>query len=376
MKKTLVFDDEVVGHHLEYLHHLYETAGEKVNEEFIFAVPRSFDFISNNYEWKSYPHIKFHYIIDDEIAKLNGNIIRRSYYLSKLLKRIAREFNVTNIFLIVLIGFIPFLPFILGNKYKVSGIIYQIYLYRWKKSSIITKSQDVLKYLILTKLNMFEKLFILNDRVSPYYLNKIFKVQKFHFLPDPVVPILNLELEDMHEQLNIRKNSKVVLHFGSLNRNKGTLEVLQAISLMNSQKYSNYTFIFAGIIQDDIKESFYNLYNNIRKSANIIVFDYYCSINLIGSLCITSDIILCPYKRTNQSSGVIGYAVQFKKPVIVPKQGLLGKLVKTNKIGYLIEDTSPNEILKGIEKSIDPNLSSNYMTINSISNFTKTIFTD
>ena len=62
------------------------------------------------------------------------------------------------------------------------------------------------------------------------------------------------------------------------------------------------------------------------------------------------DVILTPYKRINTSSGAIGYAAQFKKPVIATGGGLLGKLVNKYHLGVLISDVSGESIADGIRR--------------------------
>jgi glycosyltransferase involved in cell wall biosynthesis len=373
MKKTLVFDIEMTGHHLEYLHHLYCAAGQKVNEEFVFAFPESFDDVSSNFEWPYYSNITIHYLKGYDVVKVKCNILKRSYYLSKLLKKTAKDLQITHIFLIVLMQFLPFLPFFLNKKYKVSGIVYQIYLYRWKQSSVFTKLQDVFKYLSLSNFNIFEKVFLLNENSAPHYLNKKYKTNKFYNLVDPVVPIIGNDIRNMREDLEILNKTKVILHLGTMSKTKGTLEIFEALGVMRKEEYTNYTFIFAGKVQDDIKESFYKMYNKFKDKVQIILFDEFCSFEFMGSLLLTCDIILCPYKRTSQSSGIIGYAAQFGKIVIVPKKGMLAKLVRNYKLGLFFENDTPYGIINVIEKTEICSPNNNYLEMNSIKNFTKAI---
>jgi hypothetical protein len=59
----------------------------------------------------------------------------------------------------------------------------------------------------------------------------------------------------------------------------------------------------------------------------------------------SSDVLFALISWTYQSSGVIGYSIQFNKPVIVSDQGLLGKLVRNNKIGITYEKFESQIIL-------------------------------
>lgn len=372
MKRTLYFDYTIKGHHVEYIHHLYEAAGKISNEEFIFAVPLSFTKASINFEWKKYTNIEIFYIDEKYLNKIKGNFLKRAFISTIELNRVAKRFKATDIFLISLMSFIPFLPLIMNSKIKISGIIYQIYLYKWKENSLLSKILDVLKYLIMSKCRIFDNIFILNDKSAPKIINRVFSTNKFKFLPDPIIKIrLNNKL-CCKEFIDKKQDKKIIFHFGVMTRSKGTLNILKSIELFNKD-YNIYTFVFAGLIEPDIKEDFYGIISSYEGKYSIKVFDQYCTFELLDSILKKCDAILCPYERTYQSSGVIGYAAQYKKPVIVPKSGLLGKIVKTYKLGILIDDNSPKEIYNGVLKINNWTSNDKYMYENTVENFTAII---
>ena len=109
---------------------------------------------------------------------------------------------------------------------------------------------------------------------------------------------------------------------------------------LSKDELKGKSFIFAGKVYDDIRDEFYQKYRNLQDKVQILCFDEFCEYSFLGSLCLSSNFILLPYSNTSQSSGVIGYASQFQIPVVVAKQGLLGKLVKRYKLGVLLEDAS------------------------------------
>ena len=51
MARVLIFEKNVGGHHLEYLHHIYIAAGQRNENEYIFALPESFKIEENDLEW-------------------------------------------------------------------------------------------------------------------------------------------------------------------------------------------------------------------------------------------------------------------------------------------------------------------------------------
>lgn len=375
-KKTLYFDDVIEGHHLEYLHHLYIKAGEKKLEYSIFVVHPDFSNVKNKFHWPDFSNVTLLLIDDTDIKKLRSWTVFRSFTLCRLLKKLIEFHNPTNVFLISLMSFIPFIPLFVNKKVRLSGIVYLIYLYRWGKASIITQLFDSIKYLIFSNFKIFESIYLLNDKIAPIYLNKKFKTDVFKYLPDPFVPINEDKIRNLRDELLIGNDKILCLHFGAMTERKGTLEILKAILEVEPEKISRYCFIFAGKISADIKEDFYSLSNEVKAKTQIIIYDDYIDYNFIGSLCITSDFVLIPYKNTEQSSGVICYSAQFEVPVVGPRIGLLGKIIKRNKLGILLDNSSVESIKKFLNNTEDNKylVKSNYLKNNTISQFVNIIF--
>ncbi|MDA3779626.1 MAG: glycosyltransferase, partial [Bacteroidales bacterium] len=249
----------------------------------------------------------------------------------------------------------------------------------WKEVSILKKMQDALKYFLFVKMRVFNKIFILNDSASAKYLNKKFNTNKFKFLPDPYVPIGNSDLHNVRNELNIPENKNVYLHFGDLSPQKGTLEILNAIELLSITELDNLCFIFAGRVNKDIKKEFYLKLKTQKKRTHILFFEGFFDYSFLASLCLSCDYMLLPYKRTSQSSGLIGYAAQFNKPVIAPYEKLLGKLIRKYNLGIMIKNLNPLSLastIKDSNKNLNWVNNSNYIEINNVTNFSNAIFNE
>jgi hypothetical protein len=371
MKKTLIFDHEISGHHIEYLNNLYFHCSKKINERFVFAMNYNYKTLSADYEWPNFQNITIYNINDKDLNILSGGSLKTAFNLCKLLRRVTKEQAVNNILLIVLIKYIPFLPFFINNKIKVSGIIYNIYLYKWNQYSIFSKSIEFLKYSIISNFKVFNKVYILNDNSSPRVLNKYYRTKKFNFLVDPVIEINTSSSQITRSTLSIDSSAYVSIHFGAMNTNKGTLKLLSALSKFSLIDRKKHVFIFAGKISPEIKKDFYRLIKTLPE-INFIIDDKFCTFHEIVNYLSISNLIICPYSRTSQSSGVIGFSSQFNIPVLVPDQGLLAKLVKRNKLGF-VYDGSINSLKNKILEKRYMNVSENYMLKNSINNFLQTL---
>lgn len=373
MKKILIFDVEVSGHHLEYLHHIYSLATQS-KDTYIFCLPKEFNNVKSQFEWKKCDNIIFD--LFDNYTSSHSSILNASYEKCKILKERVKTHSPTNVFLISLMHYLPFLTFILPHHVKVSGIIYQIYLYRWKTSNIIQRLSDVMKYILLSLANCVDKIYILNDKPASHLLNRIYHTKKFAYLPDPFIPIDNVDEEVTREILNIDQSKFVFLHMGDMRKRKGTIDILDSIPLINEKLYDKLCFIFAGKISNEIKEIFYQKVALLNPKVQIIVYDEFCEYSFLAALCHISDYMLIPYKFVNQSSGLIGYSAQFKLPVISPKEGLLGKLVKRYKLGYTIANInkfSIAEFINNVHAYKKFAISNKYLRENNVNNFLSSI---
>ena len=77
-----------------------------------------------------------------------------------------------------------------------------------------------------------------------------------------------------------------------------------------------------------------------------------------------------------QSSGVLGFAAQFNIPLIVPKEGFLGKLVKRNRLGIAYERFEKLYILNALDNAKILPLNYAYLKNHSIDEFSDIILND
>ena len=380
MEQIVIFNTDLNGHHLEYLNHLYLEALNNKTKHYVFSIPQEFNQLKNTLDWPEANHIQFDFLEEDKLKKIKeSSLFKQSYLKSRLLKQQIKKHKANKVFLIMLLQFLPFFPFIIANgKVKISGIVYLIYLYRWKTAPFKLKIMDVFKYLLLTKFKMFDTIYILNDLSSAVYLNKLYKSKKFKVLPDPFVQQTLQGINSRPIPL-IEKDATVYFHFGALTERKGTLDILKAIKQLDMTKIEQpLCFIFAGKVHPEIKTEFYQLTEEINNKVQLIIYDEFCAYEFIGALCKLSNYFLIPYKNVLQSSGVIAYASYYKKPVVGPNEGLLGKLIRKYQLGFTIKNINQQSITTFIEenKELHKKVSHSYIEENSVSNFQKAIFSE
>lgn len=339
---TIIFTHSVAGHNMEYLHHIYEVCRFKLSQKYVFVVPIEFEGIKSKIVWPVADNITFDFISDEEKATyVNCGVLLQSFHLCQILNRRIRKHKATQVFVITLMTLLPFAPFIIRPGVTINGILYKIYLHLWKSVSAVKKIEYVTEYVLLSYFRVFGKIYILNDAASAGILNKLYKTSKFLFLPDPYIPMPSDRLTDIRAEYNLSEDHRLFIHIGAMSVRKGTIAILDSLKYLTNEEKSKYVFLFAGKVLSDIYDEFYDRVRwLLQTDCNIIVKDEFCSYEYFSSLCNACDCILIPYFETAQSSGIIGYAAQFKKPVIASKYGLLGKLVRKYHLGLTTDCTS------------------------------------
>lgn len=345
---VLIYCPYISGHFLEYINHIYHVCIRHEENKYIFVLHPDFVKVKERMTWMHHNgNISFDYLTTSELSSsITGNLFKASFNTAKYIGRKVKHHNAQKVFLPLLISATPFMPLFMSSRVKVSGIIYMIYLYRLVNASFRFKLLNKLKYLVFTKFNVFDNVLILNDQKSVDSLNRIYGVTKFKYIPDPYIPLPANQSNRIRTQYNFASNDKLYIHIGAMNENKGSKEILLSLIDMDTEDLANKVFFFAGKVENEIKEDFYQLFDKVRKKARIELIDDFCSFELFGQLCQECDAIIIPYKRTSQSSGIIGYASQFGKPVIGPESGLLGNLIKEYKLGITLREISSENLIK------------------------------
>lgn len=372
MKRTIYLETSINGHILEYIHNLYNGYIEKNNEEAIFILPDTFKERKDLFDWKISNNVKIETYSSQKYSYLNkGGIIKGSLYKSLFLRDCVKKFNATNIVLLSFFLYLPFLLIIIPNNVQISGIVYKIFIHnrhcKYKLSSMIEWG----RYYMIAKSERIERIYLLNDEKAPEKFNKIFKTSKFFRLPDPYLPV-NGNLINIREKFNIRNDQYIFAQVATMEERHGTLEILEAISLVKDKERN--VFFFSGIIKKNIKVLFLRRVELLKNSGyKIIVNEGFASYIFLASLCNAADCILVPYHTIDASSGVLGHAAQFNKPVIGPSDGLLGQIIKKYKMGYRLRETNSFEIANAINNFMPYVIPNDYKIDNNIKKFCNTI---
>lgn len=342
----LIFDYNSSGHHLEYIHHIISYI-EKYNimDEFHFILAPDFkqkwDFLKFFVPTNCYVN----FISRNHIANYKRcNRFVMSLKLSKVLNQYIKQINPDKILLIDLIPFLPFLPFLITKRCLINAIIYKIPRYR-PQQTFVCRFRDMIMMKFLAKSRIFNSVFLLNDEFSPGWYNNKYNTRVFKYVPDPV-NIIDVDIE----KNEIVNDDKIVLvHGGGLGKRKGTLRIIEAIKKLSYIDKSKFQLRIIGQISDaSERKAIINAINKCKESVDLVFIDRFVSFETLMMEIKKSDYVLIPYDNWEQSSGFLGYAAYFGKPVIGPNKGLLGNLIEKFNLGITIDSQSEESLKKTI----------------------------
>ena len=371
MKTTIIFETSLKGHRYEYLYNLYKAASKNEEESYVFVLP--YDYRLKEWDEFGGKNIELAIIGVEQLKILNNrNLLISAFRKSNVLHSYVKKYHATHVFLIFLMLYMPFLLWVLPRGVNISGIVYRSFL--WddsQKKGLLRRCLEWVRYGLMAKSSQMEKVLLLNDSKSADVFNERFSTDKFARLPDPYTH-LGGKTENLKEKMRIAKSDNLFIQVGQLSGRKGTIEILDALDMLSNKEITHNHFYFAGKVADDIRESFYSKFDELEsKGLHIYVKDEFVSFEFLNSLCASCDCMLVPYKNTCQSSGAIGYAAQYGKPIIGPSKGLLGYLIKHYRLGFLIDNICANDIYTALLKFKRIAIPNNYVRDNQLDDFLK-----
>jgi len=371
-RRILIYDSAIDGHHMEYLHHIF-MATDGVDAKFVFAIPERFLALKDKMAWPERQNVQLDLIPESELTKTIGGYIKERWNKARLAAKYIRKHKVDEVFYVELVVQFPFLPLFAPKGVKVSGILYRLLPYEWKRLSLITKIKDTIEVNVIGRSKLVKTPMCLNDNSCACYFNKLFKTSKYIPIVDPIKP-LNYQPKSIRKDLGAGTNDKVILHFGGMTIRKGTLTLLEGACRMSESQLKNKIFVFAGKVSKDIKSQFDSYIVRLQQKCRVVKYEGFCAYELLADLCFSCDCIVVPYKNTSYSSGVIGDAAQYQKTVVGPGDGLLGKLIRRNRLGVTMKENNPTTlaVILGSDEAYLPR-PNNYSQKESVEEFSKTV---
>lgn len=358
---------------MEYISYIYNGLQGR-NTDFVVVLPEEAKKEMGSFQWDNLDMRKFDFY-KSEVSK-HGFIrdyLNKSFFTSLFIRKYVKKHHVDHVFLLSIPEGLPILPFVLPKGVTMSGILYRIYFYEWKSLSLIIKCKDVIETLSLARRKCVRNVFVLNDTSAVAYYNRKYKTNKFLPLHDPVFTT-DYKPKNIRNEFHIPDSETMFLQL-SPGRRKGTNLILNAINILSTEELKNTYFVFIGRISADIRDDFYVRISFLEKKAHIIVIDEYCSYQQIEDFFFSADVVLVPHLNNCYSSGTLGHAAKYGKPVIGPGKGVLGKLIKRENLGMAMREMDDKNMALALLNISKTQIFSSYLEKNSIRSFTNSIVT-
>lgn len=355
--RVLFYDPYTTGHHLEYLRHLIVHSESFTNTQVLFVIAQSV--ISQlrevtKVDFESVPVLEFD----------GRNQIRKSMLEAKWLADVVEGQACTDL---VLLTADPY-QYALGTSVfkkmdcAIHGILFspphRLFSSRDAalKEKIVQSVRRVRKGLqlrwALSNKNL-KTLYILDDSSGVKQLNKKFR-PVFKYLPDPIE---QLPMGFVSSGSSEVVQQKIILSFGSIADRKNLENIIESLQYL----VDKVTLVIAGKGKPEYVEKLRLMAEVYDKNTDIkiVIDNRFIGDKEMSQLFAKADGIVMVYRNFYGSSGVLGHAAAYRKPVLVSNVGLIPALVTEYKMGYAVGQT-PEAIAEGINLVIGKGLPRGY----------------
>lgn len=364
MRRILLFDTVIDGHHADYLTHLI-TYWLRVRPagELLVAAQASFEPVFRQLlEGATEPaSVRFVPISQQEIDNTHqASAQRRSFREWNLQLAYIHTHRPTHVLLMYFDIFQ--LGLWLGQKAPcaVSGIYFRPDFHYTVSLNLKARLNILRKKITLRGVlnrGVLANLFCL-DHSAVAALRHMDPQVNVLPLPDPVksYTIAPAEVNQLRDELRIEPGRRVFLLFGYLDERKGIEPLLEALNLVNPATRPQISVLLVGAIQPDYQAQIEQRIAAVSPDVQVISVFREIRGRLIQTYFELADYALALYQRHVGMASVIIRAAISGKPLLASDFGYMGKLVSTEELGAIVDSTSPAAISELIENVVASNL--------------------
>lgn len=148
---------------------------------------------------------------------------------------------------------------------------------------------------------------------------------------DPWLKRAEMDKAAARKALGLQPGSQIFLHTGTSRPEKGLKDACEAILSMARDVRGNACLLRAGAVDSLDAASLHAL----EAAGGAVVMDRYVSEDELALCYVAADWVLLPYRDQKETSGVLVHAAANRRPVIASDYGVIGKHVRTYRLGRL-----------------------------------------
>ena len=227
-----------------------------------------------------------------------------------------------------------------------------------------------------------QRLYILNDERTARFIQRWVKLpggviplaDPVDTLPDPSV--------DYREKHGIPDDAIVFGLIGAHRSGKGVQEALSIMAEWKPKTDKPVVLLLAGeclsAFEEELQSSLSEWESEEREVRLITDLRFLPREDLAA--CFTcSDYLLMPYRNVYGSSGILGHAARYRKPVLASEGGLIGHLTREYGLGYTFDPAKRKSFVAGLDRAIAGKVTQDelgterYLNENSVESFQQTL---
>jgi glycosyltransferase involved in cell wall biosynthesis len=374
-QKVLFFDAAAGGHHGEYFENLIAGFTAEQAERSILVVHPALEESLTIWKKTTNSPIFIQFMTSMEIHYMVAakNIMQLGRRQLEVLESYIEKFEVSSVCLMHL----NLHQYALGGwqpprAVKIAGILFNPYAPAWRSFGIkakarafITRLRKRLQFFLMLRNTSIYRIYLLNDDRINNLLNSWYPSRRvFETLVDP----LPAALGEVSPAVNKGEGVYTFLLAGSMAERKGCLEALEAFRTLMPQCAHQVELRLVGGFRPDSQDykvkvsEKIDILNKEFPQLFVELVDEHVSFKTLDREFANADCILAPYLNFYGSSGVLGHACRHNKPMITCRNGLLGELVTSMKIGLVVEPSDAELFAKAIHRLIKNELQYNVET--------------
>ena len=226
-----------------------------------------------------------------------------------------------------------------------------------KITTFFKRLRKKLQIFLLLRNKSIKSVFILNDRDAVNYMNSwSFSRNVFKFLIDPIPA--GMRSIKVSKEKPKSKNQFNFIMMGAISPRKGCLEVIKAFKHINLQEGKTVSLRLLGAFSKEYPDYPKLITKEIealklaRSDVRIEMFNQFIDNQAFCQEISFSDCVLAPYINFYGSSGMIGHACRYGKPLLVSYDGLIGEIVRDNKLGLCVDPQNIKALSLALEAII------------------------
>ena len=371
--KTLIFEPYGSGHHREYLENIIRCLPVNGACEVHIVTTPLFKSHFQTIKSTAGKSIRLSYLKDgdvDFIQREKSRLAKGRMQLELMNKYICEIKPVNVLMMDMNFSIISLGKFTFGRDVSLKGILFNAFIppcrVKNKIRKILIRLTNIRKLLQLKWLlqnKVLSQIYLINDEPVAATLNRIFSAKPvFKSIPDPIPAGSPTNFTRDSE---LRSNVFSFVLAGSMGPRKSCIEVLDALQQLSNPHNRLIELKITGKF-DSKAEAYLRKVIKVahelqekRKDIRVTMDNRFLGTGEFSDSIKRSDCVLIPYKGFYASSGMIGHACRYKKPVISCEEGRVGEIVADMGIGVCVNPKKVVEVTRAMSSVLEGELTCN-----------------